>query len=179
MKYKLLTILLLFTYSIYSQSSALNLGLHYNLGNEITKDYKSINFSTDLLLNGYLFGLEIGTGGSTNGEDYSNTINIDQFARDRIGTLSYTTYNVGLRLGKELRRNLYISGTLGFVALDEYQDRFDNYHILGDNGAYVVLQESNNNAYVRFGVSYKIKKVIPEISLGTTGFQFGCSFVLL
>lgn len=178
---KSILILFLATYSIsYSQQTLVPFGLHYNIGNSNTKEVGIYNGTIDVIeSNSYIFGMEFGLGGATNGEDYTGTININQYTEDRIGTESHTLWNIGFRAGKEIYKNLYLIGTLGYIQLSEFEDRYDNFNILGSNGSYVVLKEKKDNIYVKLGVSYRINKIIPEVSIGSTGLQFGCSFILL
>ena len=164
----------------YSQKTVLPIGFHYNIGNSNTKEVSVFNGTVDLIQsNSYIFGMEFGIGGATNGEDFTGTINIDQYPEDRTDTESHTLWNIGFRVGKEIYKNLNLIGTLGYFQLSEFEDRYDNFNILGDNGSYVVLKENKDSFYVKIGASYRINKIIPEVSIGTTGLQFGCSFILL
>ena len=151
----LLVVFLITSMLMYAQEFAVPIGIHYNEGNESTKNTSSWNITMDVMnSNSYIFGFEGGFGGSLNGEDFTGTINLGRF------------------------KNVNIIGTLGFTQLEEYQDRFDSFYILGDNGYYVVLENLRSAGYLKICLSYRYKKVIPEISMGTMGLQFGCSFIL-
>jgi len=179
MSRKLVFIIFLVWSSIVHSQEIFPLGVHYNIGNSNTQNLGLLNVTFDVISDSYIFGMEGGFGGSTNGEDYTGTINIGQFSGDRIGTYSFTSWNLGFRVGKKVHKNISLIGTIGYINLTKYEDRFDNYHILGDNGSYVVLSNSKDSAYLKLSASFRINKVIPEVSFGTTGVQIGCSFVLL
>ena len=124
----LLVVFLITSTLMYAQEFAVPIGIHYNEGNESTKNTSSWNITMDVMnSNSYIFGFEGGFGGSLNGEDFTGTINLGRYPEDRLGTYSYTTWNFGLRVGKEIFKNVNIIGTLGFTQLEEYQDRFDSW----------------------------------------------------
>ena len=171
-------IFLVWSSIIYSQEH-FPIGVHYNIGNSNIQNLGMFNITIDNISNSYVFGIEAGFGGSTSGEDYTEVINIDQYSSDRIGTYSFTSWNMGLRVGKTVYKNINLLGTVGYLNLSKYEDRYDNYNILGNNGSYVVLNKSKNSAYLKLSASYRINKLIPEVSFGTTGIQIGCSFLWL
>ena len=112
----------------YSQQFGLSMGLTSKLYLPFDIHYATIN-GFGLKFN---FSLDLNPG--TKGENYSSTINWDQFPEDHLNQGSYyTTYDLGL--GKYFE-NFYLLGLLGIAKETKYRNCFDDFHILGNNGYY-------------------------------------------
>lgn len=99
--------------------------------------------------NGIGFKFNLGLPGSpgTKGEDYSNTINWDQFSEDHRMESSYVT-TIDFGAGKVFK-NFYFFGLLGVATETRFRNCFDKFHILGDNGYYFKTGDGTN--HLNFG----------------------------
>jgi hypothetical protein len=83
--------------------------------------------------------------GSTGGEYYDN---ISQSLADSWGDpvtgTSYSGLIISMGPSYSLHRRLIVNLGLGYSALDKYQERYDDMHILGENGSYSVMDEQGS-----------------------------------
>ena len=90
---------------------------------------------------------------------------------------AYNLFKVGGRVGYELHNNFRIIGSIGLNFLTEYQLRYDEFNILGDNGNYgVATGKSKTTPYVKGTLSYRIGDFAPELGYGSTGIGFGLTY---
>ncbi|MDR2004274.1 MAG: hypothetical protein LBQ74_14690 [Prevotella sp.] len=95
----------------------------------------------------FSFGIPTQTG--MTGEDYSNTINWDEYPED---TRSEGEYDVPLCLNYGYRvKNVVIGTGIGYSMHHRYRNKYDSFHILGNNGSYrVAISDGGNFEYKAF-----------------------------
>lgn len=99
------------------------------------------------------WGFDINAGfnivGGTKGEKM-NTVSWSEFPEDFVKKGSYyNTFNVGLVY---YFPKMYLSGLVGVAQCVEYQNRYDDLHILGDNGNYFITR--NNGVKFNYGAEF-------------------------
>ena len=178
-------LLLLSALLIFSSLSAqdVGFGLHYQTQSK-DETYKSVLiFNLDYKPNNgkIIYGLEFGVNLSGVGDDtnYTDVINLGQYPEDITGEYTSNLVKVGGRFGYDLSDKITIIGTLGLNFLTEYQLRFDDLYILGDNGSYAIASgESPTDSYVKASVMFNLGKLKPEIGIGSNGFSVGANYFL-
>lgn len=130
-----------------------------------------IDFQTS---KGIALGMQcnIGFDSSVVGEDYSEVINIGEYYEDIYG-LGYSSYSVAFRVGKEFAEKISVIGALGWESEKEVQNRYDNFHILGDNGYYsVATGNRETKLYVSLNAKYRATDWLAlEAGYGSRGFE--------
>lgn len=155
-------------------------------GLHIQSDSSDETFKSVLLFSGdfgttgkYLYGFEVGfnlSGGVGEDWDYTDVINLGQYPEDITGEYAYNLVKFGIRGGYKTSSNIILTGTLGLNFLNEYQLRFDEFYILGDNGSYAIATDNNTTKpYAKGSISYPIGKFSPEIGYGNNGVSFGAT----
>ena len=180
MKKELLIISLMFLNFSFSQDIGIGFGYESNSeGEDVFKSVLLVNIDLISAKNNFLFGLDLGVGltGVNENDDYTGIINTGQFSEDFNGDYAYNLVKVGGRFGYELRNNLRIIGSVGLNFLTEYQLRYDEFNILGDNGNYgVATGKSKTTPYAKGTLSYRIGDFAPELGYGSTGMAIGLSY---
>jgi hypothetical protein len=158
------------------------IGMHLQLKTD-DPTYKSVfvmNFDY-LDINGMIYGFDIGfnSTGITESQDYSGNVNIGQFSEDITGDLSYNLIKFGGRYGVAFKR-LKLIGSLGLNFLTEYQLRYDEYHILGDNGSYGIKTGNTLvEGYYKASILFETDGTIyPEVGFGNNGFSIGINLII-
>jgi hypothetical protein len=165
------SVLVLVSYFGFSQSMT-NISVYYGTTNKFGGDLNLITKKNFIF--GFGFGTTLENGGV--GEHYT-TINFGQFPQDVYqvrrtnGTSIYG--NVGYKI-----KNLLIGTKIGVTSGMVYQNRFDRFKILGNNGYYYTSANSETKAMVGGFASYLIKdKFGPTLGYDTfNGVNFGISF---
>ena len=177
-------LLLLSAFLIISSLSAqeVGFGLHYQTQSKV-ETYKSVfAFNIDYKPKGKItFGIEFGVNLSGVGEDidYTDTINLGQYPEDITGEYTSNLFKFGGRFGYDVSDKITIIGTFGLNFLTEYQLRFDDLYILGDNGSYAIASgESPTDPYLKASVMFNLGKLKPEIGIGSNGFSIGANYFL-
>jgi len=138
----------------YSQQMGMSLGLSSKLFLPLDIHYAGSNGF------GIKFNFSNNLNKGTEGEDYTSTINWDQFPEDHVKNGAYyTTYDLGL--GKYFE-NFYVLGMLGLARETLFRNCFDDFHILGDNGYY--YKQTAGSTDINIGA---------EIGLIKNNFLFG------
>lgn len=143
-----LSIMFSFSYAVYSQdkdSTGIGLGIAFGYSNEnhLLMDLAFVHSSGIGLKLG--LGLELAIG--TEGEDYTNTINWDQYPKDLVKEGSYlTTFDFSFGY---FHKYFFVLGLIGYANETEYRNCFDDFHILGDNGKY--YKTRNGDSGLNFG----------------------------
>ena len=178
MKKLLFTLALLVSFASYGQIINAGLGVHLQ-SDSSDETFKSVlAFSCDFGTgNNFLYGFELGfnlSGGVGEDWDYTDTINLGAFPDHITGEYAYNLIRFGGRVGYKTSSKFIITGTLGLNFLNEYQLRFDEFYILGDNGTYAVATDNNTTKpYAKGSISYPLGKFNPEIGFGNNGISFG------
>ncbi|HYQ57585.1 MAG TPA: hypothetical protein VEP89_09595 [Draconibacterium sp.] len=105
--------------------------------------------------NNFAYYIEIGTQvpRGTSGEDYTGTINWDEYREDHRSYGEY--YNIyNLAVGYKIGNSVLLAGVLGYADKYSFVNSYDNLHILGDNGAYFIRGKLNDDA-VNAGIKAK------------------------
>ena len=180
MKKELLIISLMFLNFSFSQDIGIGFGYESNSeGEDVFKSVLLVNIDLISAKNNFLFGLDLGVGltGVNENDDYTGIINTNPFSEDFNGDYAYNLFKVGGRVGYELHNNFRIIGSIGLNFLTEYQLRYDEFNILGDNGNYgVATGKSKTTPYVKGTLSYRIGDFAPELGYGSTGIGFGLTY---
>lgn len=181
-KKKIILLLLFIPFNIFGQITTAGFGLHFQ------SDANDETFSSVLLLSGdfggnsnLLYGFEVGfnlSGGVGEDWDYTDVINLGQYPEDITGEYAYNLIKFGGRVGYKTSSKLVVIGTVGLNFLNEYQLRFDEFYILGDNGSYAISTGKNTTKpYLKGSVSYPLGKFYPEIGYGNNGVSFGATLL--
>ena len=180
MKKELLIISLMFLNFSFSQDIGIGFGYESNSsGEDVFESVLIINVDLISAKNNILFGLDLGVGltGVDENNDYTGIINTNAFSEDFNGHYAYNLFKVGGRVGYELHNNFRIIGSIGLNFLTEYQLRYDEFNILGDNGNYgVATGKSKTTPYVKGTLSYRIGDFATELGYGSTGMAIGLSY---
>lgn len=164
-----------------AQTKDFSMGLSYQTkkGDETYKSLLGMNF--DLYQeNGFFYGFELAFNleGIPEDVNYTGTINLGQFSEDFRGDYASNVIKFGGRVGRAFG-DLNIIGTLGLNFLEEFQLRYDEYNILGNNGTYGVATGNNPvEGYYKLGLSIKIDKFLPEIGYSNNGISIGLNYML-
>lgn len=129
---------------------------------------------------GVVFGIQGNIGFDSNGsvgEDYSDIINVGQYTED-IYELAYESYSVAVRFGKAFAKKISVIGALGLEIEREFQNRYDNFNIFGDNGNYYVETGNNKNKlYISLNAKYRATdRLALEYGYGSRGVDFKMFF---
>ena len=177
----ILAIVLFTSLASFAQTKDFSMGISYQTkqGDETYKSLLGMNF--DLYQeNGFFYGFELAFNleGIPEDVNYTGTINLGQFSEDFRGDYASNVIKFGGRVGKAFG-DLNIIGTLGLNFLEEFQLRYDEYNILGNNGTYGVATGNNPvEGYYKLGLSYKIDKFLPEIGYSNNGISIGLNYML-
>lgn len=78
------------------------------------------------------------------GENYSNSVNWDEFPSDETGKKGYYSSSLGIDVGYLFWKNIAAGIGVSYVMKGMYKNMYDNLHILGDNGAYFLTSKTEN-----------------------------------
>lgn len=143
MKKVLLFLILIYSYSdVYSQSETKYtkntiLSIDFGLSG---KEY--LNFNFDAVNNRFLYGFqyEFIKNSKIIGEDYSITINWDQFPEDFVSSGKEITQIITFNFGYNIFDKFFLGCGIGIGEDINYKNMYDNYHILGYNGYYHMIR---------------------------------------
>lgn len=157
---KLLTILFIIsTFSVFSQNKDnFSLGLSYSVNSVLSGNIGVISKHPNLYLGAY-FGVQLSN--DLNGEYYSN-INWDEFEEDIVDEGEYFSI-YGISVGYKWNVIIF-SVTYGLKRQILYQNRYDDFNILGDNGDYYLTKKGDSSSDIGFNMSFLIEKI--KIDLG-------------
>ena len=104
----------------------------------------------------YLLNFGFSLPRNTDGENYSDVINWDEYPEDVRETGKYST-SMNFGIGKVFHKNFYATGLIGVILNTKYKNCYDNYHIFGDNGKYYITKSDGTlfNVGVETGVLIK------------------------
>ena len=154
-------------------------GIGFNSNDDQVAEGTLITVNADYLKNRYLYGIDLGIGQSINDEqNYTGTVSQYRWAEDVEG-LVYEQYMFAGRFGYEISPKIYLIGTIGGNFFTQYQERFDEYYILGRDGKYFVSTDnSKTEAYLKVSAAYREDRLLIEGGFSNTGLAFSLSYIL-
>tara|TARA_B100000965_G_scaffold322933_1_gene284554 strand:+ start:1277 stop:1831 length:555 start_codon:yes stop_codon:yes gene_type:complete len=172
--------LLSFTFS-YSQnldSWSLGVGIGFNSNEYEVAEGSLITVNADYLEGRYLYGIDIGVGKAINEEsNYTGIVSQFRWAEDVEG-LTYSQSMLAGRFGYEVSPKIYLIGTVGGSFFTQYQERFDEYYILGRDGWYFVSTDnSKTEAYLKGSIAYREDNLMFEAGYSNVGLALSISYV--
>lgn len=143
-------------------SNVIQIGLGYATDGDLSMamDYES---TTEMIF-GLQVGFELGSG--FKGEDYSDVINTGEYRED-VYELGYSSWSIAGRVGKRVSDKVSVIGALGLTIEQEAENRFDSFHILGNNGDYYV-RTGNNSTDIFYGAN--VKYDLSQSLVGSLGY---------
>ena len=120
---------------------------------------------------GFIIGLDLGMNFIQG--NMTGYIGLNEYPEDATGEYLNTVFTPALKLGFQLTRSLYITGSGGMNILKEYKD----FNAKGSIGKYTVATGNKNNSpYYRIGLSSVKGSLSPNIGFGSNGFYAGATF---
>ena len=182
MKYIYIFLILLIPNFLISQTidtGTTSVGIGFNSNDDQVAEGTLITVNADYLKNRYLYGIDLGIGQSINEEqNYTGTVSQYRWAEDVEG-LVYEQYMFAGRFGYEISPKIYLIGTIGGNFFTQYQERFDEYYILGRDGKYFVSTDnSKTEAYLKVSAAYREDRLLIEGGFSNTGFALSLSYIL-
>ena len=112
------------------------------------------------------FNLSLFKKSTVYGTSYSTEIiSPSEFKQDIYG-LGYAATGIEFRLGQRITENFSIIANLGWINVQEYQNRYDRLHILGANGQYnIQLRNSSNHFRGGIDLTYDVSRYV-SLTLG-------------
>ena len=156
-----------------------SVGIGFNSNNHELTEGALITINADLLKDRYLYGLDIGLGKLISDEqNYTGTVSQFRWAEDVEGLVYEQTMFAG-RIGYEIYPKIYLIGTIGGNFLSQYQERFDEYYILGNDGKYFVSTKNNKTEpYLKSSLAIREDRLFLEAGYTNIGFALSVSYIL-
>ena len=181
MKKFLFIILLLpnFLFSQYINNSLFSFGIGYNSNDVEIAERGLLTINMDYINERKLYGLDFGFGKTINEEqNYTGYVSQFRWAED-IESLVYSQFMFAGRFGYEVLPRVYLIGTLGANFFDQFQERFDEFYILGYDGRYFVsTRNSKTEPYIKASAAFRQERFLIEAGFSNTGVAFSLSFIL-
>lgn len=95
----------------------------------------SFNYEENKISYGVMLGFPLING--TSGENYSSTINWDEYSTDTKKE-GHFYMPISFDLGYRVFDKVLVGAGLGYAIKYKYRNKYDNYHILGNNGKYYI-----------------------------------------
>lgn len=111
-----------------------------------------VSLQTNKLLYGFSFSPTIVKG--VKGENYTGTVNWDEYPEDHVKEGSYTQA-LTLDLGYFITERFAVGIGLGYGWTTYYRNCFDDLHILGNNGTYYIEAKGEGSVDGKAFVMYK------------------------
>ena len=130
--------------------------------------------------NRMVYGIEFGLGKSISDEqNYTGTVSKFRYSEDIDGIVYSQTMFAG-RIGYRLNPDLYIVSSIGASFFNQFQERFDDFYILGNDGLYFVSTGvSETEIYLKGSIVYKLGMIALELGYANSGAGLGLIFNFL
>ena len=160
-------------------TGATSVGIGFNSNDDQVAEKALITVNLDYLKGRYLYGIDLGIGQTISDEqNYTGTVSKFRWAEDVEGLIYGQTMFAG-RIGYEVSPKVYLIGTLGGNFFTQYQERFDEYYILGRDGKYFVSTDnSKTEAYIKISAAYRQDRLFIEGGFSNTGIALSLSYIL-
>jgi len=117
-----------------------------------------LNLNIDIVSKRFLYGFQYDfiRNSKIIGEDYTSTINWNQFPEDFVSSGKEITQIITFNFGYNIFEKFILGCGLGFGEDINYKNMYDNYHILGNNGYYHLIKEGEIKPQIKVFAKYFI-----------------------